>query len=108
MNVLSASGPPEIAWPAIAAVLLITAAATAVHWWLRQRGLIPAAASNPIKLVATRSLGGKRSVAIVEVGDQRLLLGMTDESVTLLSPLAGEAKAIGIGSVAPRPTAVNG
>ena len=107
MSPAAPSGPPEIAWSAIAAVVLLTGIATLAHWWLRRRGLVPSG-GNPIKLVAMRSLGGKRSVAIVEVGDQRLLLGMTDESVTLLSPLAGEAKAIGIGSVAPRPTAVNG
>ncbi len=92
MNGLETSGPPEIAWPALAAVALITLVATAAHWWLKRRGLIPAAASNPIKLVATRSLGAKRQVAIIEVESQRFLLGLTDETVSLLSPLASEAK----------------
>lgn len=109
MNALSPSGPPEIAWPAFAAILLLTLAATAAHWWLRRRGLIPAAASNPIKLVATRSLGGKRSVAIVEVAEQRFLLGMTDEAVSLLSPLASDAQPPAkSGLRATVPTAVNG
>lgn len=101
MNAVT-SGPPEIAWPALAAVLLLTAAATAVHWWLKKRGLLPATASNPIKLIATRSLGGKRSVAIVEVGEQRLLLGLTDEAVTLLSPLMAEAMSAAHGTVVSR------
>lgn len=109
MNAVSSSGPPEIAWPAIAAILLLTLAATAVHWWLRKRGLIPAPASNPIKLVATRSLGGKRSVAIVEVESQRFLLGLTDEAVSFLSPLAADAKPHVTSAVlATLPTAVNG
>lgn len=94
MNPLTPSGPPEIAWPAIAAVVLLTAAATLVHWWLKGRGLIPGAA-NPIKVVATRSLGGKRAVAIVEVDQQRFLLGMTDDAVSCLGRLeAVEAQAM--------------
>lgn len=108
MNGLPPSGPPEIAWPAIAAILLLTLAATAVHWWLRKRGLIPTPGTNPIKLVATRSLGGKRSVAIVEVESQRFLLGLTDEAVSFLSPLASEAKpSASHAVVAALPTAVN-
>lgn len=109
MNGLNPSGPPEIAWPAIAAILLLTLAATAVHWWLRKRGLIPTPGTNPIKLVATRSLGGKRSVAIVEVAEQRFLLGLTDEAVSLLSPLAADVRPQTTGGVlATLPTAVNG
>ena len=88
MNPLNPVGPPEIAWPAILAVLALTAAATLVHWWLKGRGLIPTTA-NPIKLVATRSLGGKRAVAIVEVEDQRFLLGLTDDAVSCGAWMSG-------------------
>jgi flagellar biogenesis protein FliO len=102
MNPVTPSGPPEVAWPAIAAVILLTAAAAGVHWWLKRRGLIPAT-TNPIKVVATRSLGGKRSVAIVEVETHRFLLGLTDEAVSLLSQLPSEAKATGISSVVTLP-----
>jgi flagellar biogenesis protein FliO len=91
MNAVSSTGPPEVAWPAIAAIVLLTAVAAAVHWWLKGRGLLPTAA-NPIKLVATRSLGGKRSVAIVEVDTQRFLLGLTDESVSCLAALPSDPK----------------
>jgi flagellar biogenesis protein FliO len=91
MNPVTSSAPPEIAWPALVAVVLLTALAMLVHWWLKGRGLLPTAA-NPIKVVALRSLGGKRSVAIVEVEAQRFLLGLTDEAVSFLSPLASDAK----------------
>jgi flagellar biogenesis protein FliO len=87
------AGPPEIAWPAIAAVVLLTVLATVAHWWLKGRGLLPTAA-NPIKLVATRSLGGKRGVALVEVESQRFLLGLTDEAVSLLGHLPTDTKAV--------------
>ena len=91
MNPVTSTAAPEIAWPALIAVLLLTVAATVVHWWLKGRGLLPTAA-NPIKVVALRSLGGKRSVAIVEVEAQRFLLGLTDDAVSLLSPLASDAR----------------
>ena len=99
MNPVTSTAPPEIAWSALAAVVLLAALATFVHWWLKGRGLLPTAA-NPIKVVAMRNLGGKRSVAIVEVEAQRFLLGLTDEAVSFLSPLATEART-STGSVVP-------
>ena len=105
MNPAVASGPPEIAWPALAAVALLTALATGIHWWLKGRGLIPST-TNPIKLIATRSLGSKRSVAIIEVGKERFLLGLSDEAVSCLATLPSEAKAIGHAEVATFPVGV--
>ena len=105
VTTVAPSAPPEIAWPAIAAVLLLTALATLVHWWLKGRGLIPSA-TNPIKLIATRSLGGKRAVAIVEVDRERFLLGLTDDAVSCLATLPSEAKAIGHAEVATFPVGV--
>ena len=100
MNPLTPSGPPEIAWPALAAVALLTVGVTLVHWWLKGRGLLPTA-SNPIRVVAMRSLGGKKSVAVVEVESQRFLLGVTDDAVSLLSRLPSDAKAVAGGTVVP-------
>lgn len=86
------AGPPDIAWPAIAAVVLLTAVGLAAHWYLRRRGLI-APSTNPIKVIATRSLGTKRAVAIVEVESQRFLLGLTDDAISFLSNLNPEGRA---------------
>ena len=106
VTTVAPSAPPEIAWPAIAAVLLLTALATLVHWWLKGRGLIPSTTKHPIRVVATRSLGGKRSVAIVEVEQQRFLLGLTDDAVSCLATLPSEAKAIGCNEVVTFPVGV--
>ena len=102
---LTPSAPPEIAWPAIAAVVLLAALAALAHWWLKGRGLIPSAA-NPIRVVATRSLGGKRAIAIVEVDRERFLLGLTDDAVSCLATLPSEAKAIGCNEVVTFPVGV--
>lgn len=40
-----------------------------------------------IRLVSSRSLGGKRFVAIVEVHGERLLLGVSETQVTLVARL---------------------
>ncbi len=101
------AGSPDIAWPAVAAVVLVTAVASAMHWWLKHRGLLPAAV-NPIKVVAMRSLGGKKSVAVVEVETQRFLLGLTDEAISFLSALPTESRPTALGTVTTLPTAVNG
>lgn len=105
MNPAVTAGPPDFAWPAIVAVAVLTVAATLVHWWLKGRGLLPHAA-NPIRVVAMRSLGGKKSVAVVEVESQRFLLGLSDDAVSLLSPLPSEAKATAAGTILALPVGV--
>lgn len=85
------AGPPDIAWPAIAAVALVMALALGAHWWLRSRGLV-AGPSNPIKVVATRAMGTKRALAIVEVEDERFLVGLTDDAISLVSALQSERR----------------
>ena len=91
MSPLPPAGPPEVAWPALAAVALLTVLATIAHWWLKRRGLIPNG-NNLIKVIATHSLGTKRALAIVEVESERFLLGLTDDTISCLSLLASAAK----------------
>ena len=105
MNPLTTSNPPDVAWPALAAVAVLVAAAVLLQWWLRGRGLLPAQA-NPIRVVALRSLGGKKSVAVVEVESQRFLLGLGDDSVSLLGQLPSETKASTGGTVVALPVGV--
>jgi flagellar biogenesis protein FliO len=54
-------------------------------WSRRQQDAGPSA----IALVATRYLGGKRYLTLVEVDGQRLLLGLSDERVSLVARLDG-------------------
>ena len=57
----------------------------AVIWSRRQQEAGPSA----IALVATRYLVGKRNLTLVEVDGQRLLLGLSDEQVSLVARLGG-------------------
>lgn len=56
-----------------------------IMWARRQQGTHGTA----IALVATRYLGGKRYLTLVEVDGQRLLLGLSDEHVSLVARLDG-------------------
>ena len=55
-----------------------------IRWYL-QKGRV--GAQNAIKVVARAGLSKSASVAVVEVGGQRFLVGTTDQSVQLLAEL---------------------
>lgn len=55
-----------------------------VRWYL-QKGRV--GAQNAIKVVARAGLSKNASVAVVEVGGQRFLVGTTDQAVQLLAEL---------------------
>ena len=59
------------------------------HLWLRRTRT---ARGEAIQLVATRYLGAKRFLAIVEVDGERLLLGLSGEQVSLVTRLRSGAE----------------
>ncbi len=63
-----------------------------LHLWRRRR---PLAAVDAIRLVSSRHLGGKRYLTIVEVEGERLLLGVSDEQVSLVTRLGAACPATG-------------
>jgi len=70
-------------------VLLILAGA----WLMRRAGWLRAGPGQAIKVVGAQSLGARSSVAIVQVENQRLVLGVTPQQITLLHtlPASGDA-----------------
>jgi flagellar biosynthetic protein FliP len=86
---------------ALVAALLVLAGAAAL-WWQRRRGGL--GAEDLIRLVGSRSLGGKRLVAVVEVDRARFLLGLTEERITCLGRLdAASGRAAESEEIAPAP-----
>jgi flagellar biogenesis protein FliO len=61
------------------------------HLWLRRTRT---ARGEAIQLVATRYLGAKRFLAIVEVDGERLLLGLAGEQVSLVTRLRSAAEPV--------------
>jgi flagellar biogenesis protein FliO len=82
-------GPPEVDLSVFAVIGALALLAGAGVWWLRSRK--GAVAESAIQLVALRSLGGKRLLALVEVEQERFLLGLTDESISCLGRLDAQA-----------------
>jgi len=68
-------------------VLLILAGA----WLMRRAGWLRAGPGQAIKVVGAQSLGARSSVAIVQIENQRLVLGVTPQQITLLHTLPADA-----------------
>jgi flagellar biosynthetic protein FliP len=75
------------------AVGLAGLVAALLVWWQRQR--LGGRADDAIRLVATRGLGGKRLLALVEVEHERFLLGLTEDAMTCLGRLGMAATSAG-------------
>ncbi len=78
---------PDLALTPFVAVGVLGIVAAALVWW--QRRGTGVRADDVIRLIATRGLGAKRLLAVVDVEGARFLLGLTDESVTCLGRLDG-------------------
>ena len=66
------------------------AAVGALVVWRQRAASLP---SQAIRLVASRYLGGKRFLTLVEVDGERLLLGLAGDTVSLVAKLGDRAAA---------------
>jgi flagellar protein FliO/FliZ len=71
-------------------VVLALAVVLGLLWWLARRagGGKPRAKVTTVSVVGRQSLGRRSGVAVVEVEGRRLLLGVTDQAISLLTELA--------------------
>lgn len=74
---------PEIV-SMILSMLLVIAAVIALGWLYSRLRFTGGGAANVINVVASRGLGPKERLLLVEVGGQQLLVGMTASSVQTL------------------------
>ena len=54
------------------------------------KGAAPGSGAVPIRVLGQRSLGAKKSIAVVEVEGHRMILGLTSERISLLGGLEGD------------------
>jgi|GEM_PF-1040857 len=70
----------------VASIVALAIVAVVLRRFARQRGSI---SGIPIRIIARQPLAPKATLVIVDVGDKRLLLGVTEQSINLLGTLAG-------------------
>ncbi|WP_269900029.1 flagellar biosynthetic protein FliO [Paenalcaligenes faecalis] len=59
-------------------------------WVARRSGLLRSKGQS-IQIIATQSLGSRNSVVVIEIEQQRLVLGVTAQQITLLHTLPKHA-----------------
>jgi len=83
----------------IASLLAIVALIFALAWLARRTGWLHGTSTQTMKLIGTQSLGNTRAtLALVQVEDTRLVLGVTATHVTLLHTLPGSDAAPATGA----------
>lgn len=65
-------------------VALVVAAILLLGWFYSRSRFLGGGASDVIKIVATRSLGTKERLIIVEIADQQILVGITSTAMQTL------------------------
>lgn len=65
-------------------MIIVVAIILLLGWLYSRSRLVGGGSSDAIAVVATRSLGPKERLLIVEVADQQLLIGMTSTAVQTL------------------------
>ncbi|WP_314103770.1 flagellar biosynthetic protein FliO, partial [uncultured Frigoribacterium sp.] len=77
----------------------------ALLWVLQKRlakgGLRGGRASAPVSIVARQGIGAKASVVVVDVEGERLVLGVTESSITVLAAADAPASVVALSSVQP-------
>jgi flagellar protein FliO/FliZ len=81
----------------VARVVVSLACVLALLWWVSRRaarstgrGVLRSRTTTQLAVVGKAALGGRASVALVAVGDRRLLLGVSEHGVNLLTEVAPE------------------
>jgi flagellar biogenesis protein FliO len=68
--------------------LLLLAAVLTAPWWIKR--VRPGAAETPVRVVGRTAISRNAVVAVVHVGDRRLLVGAAEHGVSILTDLGTE------------------
>lgn len=80
----------------IPSLLVLLAALFAVRWWARRQGGVVA---REVRVLSRTGLSRGASLVAVQVGAQRLLLGVTDHAVNLVAELPADAAELDVTDV---------
>lgn len=71
----------------LASLVLIVVLILVGAWLTRRAGWLRGATQSPIKVLGSQSLGGRSHIAVVQVEDARLVVGITPQQISLLHTL---------------------
>ena len=71
-----------------AAIALISGAGVALAWWSKRQRISRSGGEHRIDILATRALGARHNVVLIGVGDRKLLVGTSPDSVRALADLS--------------------
>ena len=71
--------------------LLLLAAVLTAPWWIKR--VRPGAVETPVRVVGRTAISRNAVVAVVHVGDRRLLIGAAEQGVHVLTELEGNETA---------------
>ena len=87
-------------------LIIVVGVIIALGWFYSRSRFVSGGGADLITVVATRALGPKERLMVVEVADQQILIGMTSTSASTLhvldKPIEVAAKAPATGSFATR------
>ncbi len=70
-----------------AVLLLVIAAIPLVLWLVKRLSQLPAGGGGPLALAASLNVGARERIAVIQVQERWLLVGITPGSITLLTEL---------------------
>jgi flagellar biogenesis protein FliO len=84
-----ASGSEPSAWRAFGSVVLVVGLAGGGLWAFRKWGVkrLPGSGGHRLQMEETLSLGDRRFVSILKADDERFLIALSPQSITLLARL---------------------
>lgn len=88
----------------IPSLLVLLAALFAVRWWARRQG---GAVAREVRVLSRTGLSRGASLVAVQVGAQRLLLGVTDHAVNLVAELPAEPAELDVTDLQHPPAAMD-
>ena len=65
-------------------LLFVLVVIVACAWLIKRMGVVSGTNNNTIKVLAVSSVGSRERIALVEVGGQQLLLGITQQHINTL------------------------
>jgi flagellar protein FliO/FliZ len=74
-------------WRSLFSLIIVLGAMFGVMYWLRRRGCLPGAVPSRMRVIERLPLDTRRQILLVDIDGRELVLGVTQESISMLQEL---------------------